>query len=80
MKKVIRTTQVVSVSLPQSTYRQLEKTRKSQGQSRSSFINHLIKREAEEDRWKRIYKKGQDTALKFNIASENDIDRLLHEA
>lgn len=73
-----RNTQVVSVSLPRQLARKLERTRKARGQSRSAFIASLIDKEAEETRWQRIYKKGQETAKKFKITSEEDIDRILH--
>lgn len=78
MTVIARNTKVVSVSLPNSAMRLLEKTRKSKGQSRSAFITSLIEKEAEEARWQRIYAKGQVTAKKFKITSEDDIDRILH--
>lgn len=57
----------------------MEKTRISRGQSRSAFIAALIDEGAEEARWHKIYKKGAETASKFKITSEEDIDRILHE-
>lgn len=75
---IIRSTQVVSISLPKRVARDLERTRKARGQSRSAFIASLIEKDAEEARWQRIYKKGQETAKKYKITSEEDIDRILH--
>lgn len=75
---IIRNTQVVSISLPKRVARDLERTRQARGQSRSAFIASLIEKDAEEVRWQRIYKKGQETAKKFKITSEEDIDRILH--
>jgi hypothetical protein len=46
--------------------------------SRSAFIASLIDKEAENARWEKIYKKGEETAKKFKITSEEDIDRILH--
>jgi metal-responsive CopG/Arc/MetJ family transcriptional regulator len=75
---VPRNTQVVSISLPKRVASKLEQARKTRGQSRSAFIASLIEKEAEEARWQRIYKKGQETAKEFKITSEEDIDRILH--
>jgi metal-responsive CopG/Arc/MetJ family transcriptional regulator len=78
MKNITRNTEVISISLPKETADKLEKTRKARGQSRSALITSLIDREAEEGRWQKIYKKGQETAKTFKITSEDDIDRILH--
>lgn len=75
---ILRNTQVVSVSLPKRVARKLERARKASGQSRSAFIASLIDKEAEEIRWQKIYKRGRETARKFKITSEEDIDRILH--
>lgn len=80
MKVIQRTTEVVSVSLPKKVVEKMDWARKIRGQNRSSFISALISRIAEEERWQRIYKRGAKTARKFKITSEEDIDRLLHEA
>lgn len=79
MKNIQRNTQVISVSLPQSIAVKLDQERNMQGQSRSAFIASLIMSKTEEQRWQRIYTKGQKTAKKFKITSEEDIDRILHE-
>lgn len=79
MKVIQRnTTEVVSISLPKSVISKLEKERAAKGQSRSAFIASLIDSTAEEGRWQRLYKKGAQTAAKFKITSEEDIDKILH--
>ena len=78
-KTIKRNTKVISISLPKQTAKRLEEARKKQGQSRSAFIQGLVDKEAEDQRWQRIYKKGEETAKKFGITSEDDIDRILHE-
>jgi metal-responsive CopG/Arc/MetJ family transcriptional regulator len=80
MKTIERTTEVVSISLSPAFAQLLERTRKTRGQSRSAFIASLIQREAEKERWRDIYAKGLETARKFKITSEDDIDRILHGA
>ena len=73
------TTEVISVSLPKPTVKKLEKVRKLRGQSRSSYLAHLIEKEVERDRLERIFKKGREVARKLKITSEDDIDRIIHE-
>lgn len=79
MKIIRRNTDVISVSLPRDTARKLENARKMRGQSRSAFLTSLINELTEEERWRRIYQRGEKTARKLKITSEDDIDRILHE-
>lgn len=78
--KIQRTTHVISISMPKKVALKLEKSRQTRGQSRSAFIASLIDSVSEEERWQRIYQRGTKTARDFKITSEDDIDRILHEA
>lgn len=80
MKVIQRTTEVISVSLSKNVVEKMDWARRIRGQNRSSFISSLIQQIAEEERWQRIYRKGEKTARKFKITSEGDIERILHEA
>ena len=75
----VRNTQVISISLSPLQYKYLESARKSNGESRSSFIARLVSRYAEDQHWQKIYQKRAVTAGKFKITSEADIDRILHD-
>lgn len=76
--KIVRTTEVVSVSLPAPTLRKMERARRREGETRSNFIRNLIERYVEDGRWEKIYRRGEKTALRFDIKSEEDVDRILH--
>ena len=78
MKSISRNTEVISVALPPKIAQKLEEERRKRGQSRSAFISSLIDKTSEDERWDRIYKRGQRTAKMFAITSEEDIDRILH--
>ncbi|OGM15326.1 hypothetical protein A2V56_03395 [Candidatus Woesebacteria bacterium RBG_19FT_COMBO_42_9] len=80
MTIILRNTEVVSISLPKRIAKKLRVVSKSKGQSRSAFIASLIDKEAENERWKYLLKLGRETGKKFNITSEDDIDRILHES
>jgi len=78
MKIIQRTTDVISISLPKNVSQKLDRISKDKGQSKSSLITSLIDQFAENNRWQRIYKRGEETGRKFKITSEDDIDRILH--
>lgn len=80
MTMIQRSTDVISISLPKKVSQRLEEARKRSGQTRSAYIASLIGRLSELDRWSRIFARGEKTAQQFNITSEDDIDRILHEA
>lgn len=79
MNGIKRITNIISISLPPATTKRLERARKRYGQSRSAFISALIDKSDEDAAWQRMYEMGAATARKFNITSEDDIDRILHE-
>ncbi len=76
--KILRNTEVVSISLSPSISQRIEKARKLEGQTRSGFFRKLVDWYLEDSRWQRIYRRGEETARKFNINSEEDVDRILH--
>jgi len=80
MKTIARNTEVVSISLSKEVVSKLDLLTKSRGQSKSALIASLINQINEDDRWQKLYKKGEKTAKQFKITSEDDIDRILHEA
>jgi metal-responsive CopG/Arc/MetJ family transcriptional regulator len=73
-------TKVVSISLPKGTLAMLDANRRKRYQTRSSFIASLIEKENDEERWRLIYEEGRRLGKKLKITSEDDVDRILHEA
>ncbi len=80
MKMIQRSTDVISISLPKEISQKLETARKRNGQTRSAYIASLIERLSEDERWSRIFARGEKTVGEFKITSEEDIDRILHES
>lgn len=80
MTVILRNTQVVSISLQKNVAKKLDIVRKLRGQTKSALISSLIEKEVENQRWASIFKKGEKTARKFRITSEEDIDKILHAA
>ena len=76
---MLRTSKVVSISLPPEIFTRLEKIRKQASKSRSVMIKDLIRKNDVEQNLKQIYAWGRKTAEKFNIKSEKDILRIIND-
>jgi CopG family transcriptional regulator/antitoxin EndoAI len=75
-----RKTKIVNLSLPQETYRQVEELADQMEVSKSELLREALKNYvASERRWQQIRQKGQETAKKFSIKDEDDVDRIIHE-
>lgn len=79
LKTASRQTEVVSVSLEPEVYRTLEQMRRRTGQNRSRLVAQLVRQQSEEERWQKLYRRGQETARRFQITSEEDVEKILNE-
>jgi len=70
---------VISLSLPEKYLRKLEKLTEQESKSRSQLIRELLDRYEEDEEWKDIFKWGEETRIKFNIKSEEDILRIIND-
>ncbi|MEX0621774.1 MAG: ribbon-helix-helix protein, CopG family [Candidatus Woykebacteria bacterium] len=78
----MRRTKILSVSLPEETYKVVSNLAKTEGKTKSEFIRSVVNLKRKSDwreGWKSLRKLGEDTGIKFNIKNEDDIDRLIHE-
>ena len=75
-----RNTQVVSVSLDPKIVKMLDALKKKYGQTRSSAMAALIKKEALREEWESITAWGKETSKKFGFTSEEDVYRFLGDA
>lgn len=69
---------MVSISLPRVLAQRLAQTSRKEGRTKSGFIKEMLGRYLEDIRWERIYRRGEETARRLNITSEEDIDKILH--
>jgi len=79
MTKTKRNTAVVSLSLKPASLEKLDWISREKGLSRSSVVEQLVNQQLSNEVWNEIYRKGQETARRYKITSEDDIDRILHE-
>ncbi len=80
MTEQTRNTEVISISMTPLVLKRLDRMRLKLGQTRSSLIAALVDHYSMEQKWTILRKWGTRTAEKFKITSEDDIDRLLHQA
>jgi metal-responsive CopG/Arc/MetJ family transcriptional regulator len=78
-----RITKTLTVSLPPQIYKEIEKLAKIERKTKSELFRDMVnvyEDYLDEKRWKRLRRLGKATAKKFDITSESDIERLVHES
>lgn len=78
-----RATKTLTVSLPPQVFAEVERLAKEQSKTKSELFRTMLsvyEDYLDEKRWHRLRRVGRETAKKLNITSEEDIERLVHEA
>ena len=78
-----RTTRTLTVSLPPRVYEEVEKLAREENKTKSELFREMVRVYEEyldERRWRRLKRRGDETARRCRITSEADIERLLHES
>lgn len=78
-----RVTKTLTVSLPPQMYEEVERLAKQERKTKSELFRDMISAYEDyldERRWRRLRRLGKETAKRLNITSEEDIERLVHEA
>jgi len=76
---MLRTSKVISISLPPEIFTRLETIRKQTSKTRSQVIKDLIRKYEIDQAWNQLYSWGQNTAEKFNISTEKDILKIIND-
>lgn len=78
-----RTTRTLTVSLPPQIYEEIEKLARLERKTKSELFRDMVRiyeDHLDDERWERLKRLGRATAGKFRIATEEDIEKLVHEA
>jgi metal-responsive CopG/Arc/MetJ family transcriptional regulator len=78
-----RTTRTLTVSLPPRLYDEVERLAEQGNQTKSELVRDMIRvyeDYLDDRRWKHLRVIGAETAVRYDITSEKDIERLVHEA
>ena len=74
----MRTTQVVSLSLPPDLVREAERIAKQEGRTKSELFREALRRYIEERRWRGLQRYGAGRARRVGM-SEGDVERAVQE-
>ena len=78
-----RVTKTLTVSLPPQVYREVENLAKLERKTKSELFRDMVavyEDYLDEKRWLRLRRKGRQTVSELGLKSEEDIERLVHEA
>jgi metal-responsive CopG/Arc/MetJ family transcriptional regulator len=78
-----RSTKTLTVSLPPQIFEEVEKLAAQEKKTKSELFRDMVRvyeDHLDENRWRRLKRLGRETARKLNITSEEDIEKLVHEA
>ena len=71
-----RVTKTITLSLPPEMVDKIEELMKEEGRTRSEFLREALRRYAEEQEWKRIYRYGEMKAREKGI-TEDQIEDII---
>jgi len=78
-----RTTKTLTVSLPPQIYEEIEKLARLERKTKSELFRDMVRiyeDHLDGERWQKLKRLGRATARKFRLATEEDIEKLVHEA
>ncbi len=78
-----RSTKTLTVSLPPQIFEEVEKLAAQENKTKSELFRDMVRvyeNYLDENRWRRLKRLGRETARKLNVTSEEDIEKLVHEA
>jgi CopG family transcriptional regulator/antitoxin EndoAI len=79
MKEVaMRTSKILSLSLPPTLLREAERLAKKEGRTKSELFREALRRYLQERRWAELRRYGTQQARKLGLM-ETDVERLIAE-
>lgn len=74
----MRSSRVVTISLPPRLFQRVMKTARSKGMTRSELVREALRRyEFEEQEWQALFDYGRRKAHATGIRTEEDVERLI---
>jgi CopG family transcriptional regulator/antitoxin EndoAI len=77
-----RITKTVTISLPPQIYKEIEEMAKLEQKTKSELFRDMIRVYEDllhEQRWRRLRKMGREISKKFDITSEEDVEKIVHD-
>lgn len=79
MAVTMRTTKIVSLSIPRELLRQVERVAKEEGRTKSELFREALRRYVEERRWRTLQRYGATQMRRLGL-TETDIERAVEES
>jgi CopG family transcriptional regulator/antitoxin EndoAI len=74
----MRTTKVMTLSLPPDMAKEIEQLLKDENRTRSELFREALRRYINDRRWLRIRQWGLSTSRRFRISTEEEVNTLIH--
>ena len=74
----MRTTRILSLSLPPELLREVERVAKQEGRTKSELFREALRRYVEERRWRGLQRYGASRARRLGL-SQADVERAVQE-
>lgn len=74
-----RKTKILNISLSKELYKEIENIAKGESRTKSELIREAFRQYSANKKWSEIRAWGDETARRFGIKDEQDIDKILHE-
>ena len=74
----MRTTRVLSLSLPPDLVREAERVAKQEGRTKSELFREALRRYVEERRWRALQRYGASRTRRLGV-TEADVERVVRE-
>ena len=78
-----RTTRTLTISLPPRLYEEVERLAREENKTKSELFRDMVRVYEDfldERRWRRVRRRGAESARELGVKTEADVERLIHEA
>ena len=74
----MRTTKILSLSLPPDLLRAAERIAKREGRTKSELFREALRHYISDERWRRLREYGAEQSQRLGVR-QSDVERLIHE-
>jgi metal-responsive CopG/Arc/MetJ family transcriptional regulator len=75
----VRSSKVLSISVPPSLWDEIGEVAEKEKMTRSELLRVAAREYIRSRRWAKLREKGARAALKHGVKSESDVDRIIHD-
>ena len=72
---------ILNISMPGRLYREVENMAKREAKTKAELVREILRKHVEAKKiWGEIRAWGSESANKFGVKKEEDVDRVIHES